>query len=96
MVMARRMIRYSGIQKEVLALYAEFVRAIKKKPAPQSHSLLQYVRAQFKANAKSVAPRDVALIENMVRRGKRQLSLLQGSETDGFSMLDVNNVTPPK
>jgi hypothetical protein len=53
--------------------------------------LLRYVKQQFKTNAKSIAPRDVITIENLVRRGRRQVTLLQESETDGFSLLNVDH-----
>ncbi|XP_051900260.1 succinate dehydrogenase assembly factor 1, mitochondrial [Pristis pectinata] len=69
------MARHSKLQKQVLKLYKQFLRAAKDKPG-----FLPLIRDEFHKN--SQIPRmDVMHIEYLLRRGQRQLELLKESNT---------------
>jgi succinate dehydrogenase assembly factor 1 len=76
--------RYSGIQKEILNLYRNFLKEIKKKPADSQIALLGYVRQQFKEKA-SLNKRDMNKIEYWKNFGQQKLQILQRQEAQGFS-----------
>jgi hypothetical protein len=59
--MATKLVRHSGLQKEVLRLYKDFLKVIKKKPASSQTALREYVRSQFKEKAK-LSTRDIKVI----------------------------------
>ncbi|XP_066495098.1 succinate dehydrogenase assembly factor 1, mitochondrial [Tiliqua scincoides] len=69
------MVRHSKLQKQVLALYRNFLRASKDKPG-----FLPRIRAEFRKNAQ-IPRTDVMYIEYLVRRGQRQLEQLQNAHT---------------
>ncbi|XP_008573886.1 PREDICTED: succinate dehydrogenase assembly factor 1, mitochondrial [Galeopterus variegatus] len=65
------MSRPSRLQRQVLSLYRELLRAGRGKPGAEAR-----VRAEFRQNA--CLPRsDVLRIEYLYRRGRRQLQLLR-------------------
>nr|XP_058900305.1 succinate dehydrogenase assembly factor 1, mitochondrial [Kogia breviceps] len=65
------MSRHSRLQRQVLSLYRELLRAGRGKPGAESR-----VRAEFRQHAR--LPRsDVLRIEYLYRRGRRQLQLLR-------------------
>ncbi|XP_024589770.1 succinate dehydrogenase assembly factor 1, mitochondrial [Neophocaena asiaeorientalis asiaeorientalis] len=65
------MCRHSRLQRQVLSLYRELLRAGHGKPGAESR-----VRAEFRQHAR--LPRsDVLRIEYLYRRGRRQLQLLR-------------------
>ncbi|KAM8776531.1 succinate dehydrogenase assembly factor 1, mitochondrial [Rhynchonycteris naso] len=65
------MSRHSRLQRQVLSLYRELLRAGRGKPGAEAR-----VRAEFRQHA--CLPRsDVLRIEYLYRRGKRQLQLLR-------------------
>ncbi|XP_048378361.1 succinate dehydrogenase assembly factor 1, mitochondrial [Stegostoma tigrinum] len=69
------MVRHSKLQKQVLSLYKQFLRAAREKPG-----FLPLVCSEFRKN--SQIPRtDVMHIEYLLRRGQRQLELLRNSNT---------------
>ncbi|XP_038642176.1 succinate dehydrogenase assembly factor 1, mitochondrial [Scyliorhinus canicula] len=73
------MVRHSKLQKQVLNLYKQFLRAAKAKPG-----FLPLIRDEFRKN--SQIPRtDVMLIEYLLRRGQRQLDLVRKSNTKQLS-----------
>ncbi|XP_074074934.1 succinate dehydrogenase assembly factor 1, mitochondrial [Macrotis lagotis] len=66
---------HSRLQRQVLGLYRELLRAARGKPGAEAR-----VRAEFREHAR--LPRaDVLRIEYLYRRGRRQLELLRGSHT---------------
>ena len=65
------MIRPSRLQKQVLSLYRELLRAGRGKPGAEAR-----VRAEFRQHA-SLPRSDVLRIEYLYRRGRRQLQLLR-------------------
>ncbi|XP_037373908.2 succinate dehydrogenase assembly factor 1, mitochondrial isoform X3 [Talpa occidentalis] len=67
------MSRPSRLQRQVLSLYRELLRAGRGKPGAEAR-----VRAEFRQNA-SLPRSDVLRIEYLYRRGRRQLQLLRSS-----------------
>ncbi|XP_012586019.1 PREDICTED: succinate dehydrogenase assembly factor 1, mitochondrial [Condylura cristata] len=65
------MSRPSRLQRQVLSLYRELLRAGRGKPGAEAR-----VRAEFRQNA-SLPRSDVLRIEYLYRRGRRQLQLLR-------------------
>ncbi|XP_074162792.1 succinate dehydrogenase assembly factor 1, mitochondrial [Sminthopsis crassicaudata] len=71
------MSRHSRLQRQVLGLYRELLRAARGKPGAEAR-----VRAEFREQAR--LPRtDVLRIEYLYRRGRRQLEQLRGRHTTG-------------
>ncbi|KAI1789619.1 hypothetical protein LXA43DRAFT_559646 [Ganoderma leucocontextum] len=66
-------LRRSGLQKEVLSLYRRALRMANAKPPAVQPKFRLFVRYTFKTQAAAVSPRDIAAIEHMLRRGRRQL-----------------------
>ncbi|XP_059807378.1 succinate dehydrogenase assembly factor 1, mitochondrial [Hypanus sabinus] len=69
------MVRHSKLQKQVLKLYKQFLRAAKDKPGS-----LPLIRDEFHKNSQ-ISRTDVMHIEYLLRRGQRQLELLRESNT---------------
>ncbi|KAG9488133.1 succinate dehydrogenase assembly factor 1, mitochondrial [Eleutherodactylus coqui] len=69
------MIRHSKLQKQVLSLYKQFLRAGKDKPG-----FVPRIQHEFKKNAK-IPRTDVMHIEYLLRRGWRQLDQLKDVHT---------------
>ena len=66
-------IRRSQIQKQVLSLYKECLRAAEAK-SPQFKSV---VRSEFKKSGKAIQRSDTMRIEYMVRQGRRRLDMMK-------------------
>jgi len=73
-------IRRSQIQKQVLSLYKECLRAAEAK-SPQFKSV---VRSDFKRNGRSIQRTDTMRIEYMVRQGRRRLDMMKDPHVSGF------------
>uniref|UniRef100_A0A8C5PYC4 Complex 1 LYR protein domain-containing protein n=1 Tax=Leptobrachium leishanense TaxID=445787 RepID=A0A8C5PYC4_9ANUR len=69
------MARHSKLQKQILSLYKQFLRAGKEKPG-----FLPQIQQEFRKNAK-IAKTDVMHIEYLLRRGQRQLEQLKDVHT---------------
>ncbi|XP_028839835.1 succinate dehydrogenase assembly factor 1, mitochondrial [Denticeps clupeoides] len=69
------MLRHSNLQKQVLALYRQFLRAGREKPG-----FVPRIRAEFREKA-SIRHTDIVRIEYLYRRGQRQLQLLKDTNT---------------
>ncbi|OAX44293.1 hypothetical protein K503DRAFT_861530 [Rhizopogon vinicolor AM-OR11-026] len=69
--------RKSGLQKDVLALYRRALRMVRTKPALTQPKFLLFLRYTFHTQASSVSPRNIAAIEHLLRRGKRQLEIYE-------------------
>lgn len=65
--------RHSGLQKQVLALYKNALRAAKSKS--DASGSLETVRASFREN-KDIDRKDFRLIEFLLRQGERKVKLL--------------------
>lgn len=53
------------------------LRMVNTKPPPTRAKFLLLVRYTFRANASSVSPRDVSVIEHLMRKGTRQLEMYE-------------------
>nr|XP_043882645.1 succinate dehydrogenase assembly factor 1, mitochondrial [Solea senegalensis] len=69
------MLRHSKLQKQVLALYRQFLRAGRDKPG-----FIPRIRDEFRDNAR-IKRTDVMHIEYLYRRGQRQLEQLRDVNT---------------
>ncbi|XP_056408449.1 succinate dehydrogenase assembly factor 1, mitochondrial [Hyla sarda] len=69
------MIRHSNLQKQVLSLYKQFLRAGKDKPG-----FLPQIQHVFRKNAK-IPRTDIMHIEYLLRQGRRQLDQLKDVNT---------------
>lgn len=72
------MVRHSKLQKQVLSLYRQFLRAAQDKPG-----FIPRIRDEFHSNA-AIKKTDVMHIEYLYRRGQRQLELLKDVNTKQF------------
>ncbi|SPN96713.1 related to Found in Mitochondrial Proteome [Cephalotrichum gorgonifer] len=77
---------HSGIQKEVLALYRQCLRACRTKPAriggkyqEARPAFKSFARAAFEQNV-GISKREFGLIEYLLRKGKRQLEVYASPE----------------
>ena len=60
------------------------------KPAPVQPKFRLFVRYTFKTQAASVSPRDIAAIEHLLRRGRRQLEMYEDPQVrDCFVSSDM-------
>ncbi|XP_074872687.1 succinate dehydrogenase assembly factor 1, mitochondrial-like isoform X1 [Carettochelys insculpta] len=69
------MARHSQLQRHVLSLYRQFLRAGKGKPG-----FLPRIQAEFRKNA-GIPRTNVLYIEYLLRRGQRQLQQLRDTNT---------------
>ena len=65
----------SQIQKQVLSLYKECLRAAEMK----NRQFKSVVRSDFKRNAKAIQRSDTMRIEYLVRQGQRRLEMMKVS-----------------
>ena len=73
-------IRHSKIQLQVLSLYRQLLRAARNKPGAA-----EYIQHEFHRNA-TISKTEVMKIEQLVRRGQRQLENLKKSTTMGVGV----------
>ncbi|KAH9980178.1 hypothetical protein BGW80DRAFT_1273916, partial [Lactifluus volemus] len=73
------MLRYSGLQRDVFALYRRALRMVRTKPPSTREKFRLFVRYNFKTQAATVSPRSVSTIEHLIRRGQRQLETYENS-----------------
>ncbi|CAE7177060.1 Complex1 LYR multi-domain protein [Pyrenophora teres f. teres] len=66
------MVRLSGLQKDVLSLYRQCLRAVRAKPNDAQSHFRDFARAQFHKH-KDVGKKDFGTIEYLLRRGRNQL-----------------------
>lgn len=74
--------RHSKIQLQVLSLYKQFMKVTKDQPG-----FRQYIQEEFRKN--STLPRtDSIKIEYLLRRGWRQLKMLQTSSVSSAGVFE--------
>ncbi|KAH6844120.1 hypothetical protein B0T12DRAFT_359324 [Alternaria alternata] len=68
------MVRLSGLQKDVLSLYRQCLRAVKQKPTSNMlvWRLMMIRRSEFHKH-RDVGKKDFGTIEYLLRRGRNQL-----------------------
>ena len=64
--------RLSGLQRDVLALYRQCLRAARKKPAESRPNFESFARREFDKNL-SVDKKDFSAIEFLLRKARKQL-----------------------
>lgn len=47
------------------------------KPEPARHKFLLFVRYSFRTSASSVSPRNVSVVEHLLRKGRRQIEMYE-------------------
>ena len=67
-----KMARHSKLQKNILAIYKQFLRCSHDKPGTRD-----YVKTEFRKNSAAIAKTDVLRVEYLYRRAEKQLKLLQ-------------------
>ncbi|EFW14531.1 conserved hypothetical protein [Coccidioides posadasii str. Silveira] len=77
--------RLSGLQRQVLALYRQCLREIRKKPVGSQANFKRYARQEFQKN-RDVNRKDFATIEYLLRRGQKQLEM--------YASPGIRNITP--
>lgn len=82
--------RHSKLQRQVLQLYKQFMRLAEQKPGLASH--VQYEFRKWAALERT----DIMRIEHLLRRGHRQLVMLQrgGVERAGAFVSDKDRTIP--
>ncbi|KAL8060012.1 hypothetical protein ABFX02_03G125200 [Erythranthe guttata] len=81
--------RLSGMQKQVLALYREFLRAARSKAPEERTRIESLVSSEFHRNSSQVDRKNFLYIEYLLRRGKKQLDQLKSPDTVGLSSLNI-------
>ncbi|KAF2645652.1 hypothetical protein P280DRAFT_442378 [Massarina eburnea CBS 473.64] len=66
------MARLSGLQRDVLALYRQCLRAVRDKPAETRANFKELARSEFRQYI-GIDRKDFGTIEFLLRRGQRQL-----------------------
>ncbi|KAI1750895.1 hypothetical protein F4782DRAFT_227421 [Xylaria castorea] len=66
--------RLSGLQKEVVSLYRNCLRASRRKPKETRPHFEAFARYEFDKNI-MIDKRDFAAIEFLLRKGRRQLDV---------------------
>ncbi|KAL2112518.1 hypothetical protein VUR80DRAFT_7371 [Thermomyces stellatus] len=77
--------RYSGLQREVLSLYRQCLRACRAKPEDARPAFRAFARRAFDENL-GINKRDFGLIEYQLRKGRRQLELYS---SPGVRKIDI-------
>jgi succinate dehydrogenase assembly factor 1 len=76
---------HSGIQKQVLALYREGLRAARRLPSASAAPAAAFIRAEFRERAASVDRMDFQRIEHLLRAARKKLDALSAKDVSGLS-----------
>ncbi|XP_043718095.1 succinate dehydrogenase assembly factor 1, mitochondrial-like [Telopea speciosissima] len=82
-------VKLSGMQKQVLALYRGFLRAARTKSPEERSRIESTVSGEFRRNARIVDRKNFIYIEYLLRRGSKQLDQLKSRETVGLSSFKI-------
>ncbi|RMZ55810.1 hypothetical protein APUTEX25_005851 [Auxenochlorella protothecoides] len=77
--------RLSGLQKQALSLYRAALRVAAQKPPGQRKDLAAHARASIESH-RGVSPKNYQLIEHLIRKGRRQLALLEDASVTAFRL----------
>ena len=79
--------RLSGIQKQVLALYRESLRAARRVPSPSGAlAATAYARQEFRLAAATVDRMDFQRVEHLLRAGRKKLDALSRADVSNFAL----------
>jgi len=84
------MSRHSKLQKHIISLYRQLIRVARSKPGA-----VDYIRYEFHKNA-TIPKGEVMKIEQLLRRGERQLESLKKSSTTGVGLFQSDDNDPAK
>ncbi|CAK7568447.1 MAG: hypothetical protein SEPTF4163_006437 [Sporothrix epigloea] len=70
--------RLSGLQREVLSLYRQSLRASRQKPEDSRAHFKDYARSEF-VRHRDLEKRDFGAIEFLLRKGRRQLEVMSSA-----------------
>ncbi|KAF1942695.1 hypothetical protein EJ02DRAFT_344781 [Clathrospora elynae] len=68
------MVRLSGLQRDVISLYRQCLRAVKQKPTDTQPHFRDFAKSEFHKH-RDVGKKDFGTIEYLLRRGRNQLEL---------------------
>lgn len=72
----------SGLQKEVLALYKNFLQIANQQSVPSVRdNLKQFLRREFKCKANEIHPKDINGIEHQMRMARKRLEFFKGHKS---------------
>ncbi|DBA02276.1 TPA: hypothetical protein N0F65_007686 [Lagenidium giganteum] len=79
--------RHSGLQLQVLALYKTALKTARQKDIANgtSRSTFDYVRERFRDEAFSVPRNNFAIIEHLLRKGQRDIKMLERMKSANFT-----------
>ncbi|KAK9817147.1 hypothetical protein WJX72_010302 [[Myrmecia] bisecta] len=77
--------RVSGLQRQVLHFYRNVIRTAREARPAESQQILQFARAEFE-RYREVDRKNYQLIEHLLRKGTKQLNLLQSTEVIGVQL----------
>jgi len=80
--------KVSGVKREVLSLYRQFLRAAKEKP--DNASTLSVIRMNFKQKSK-IPKTNLEAIEYHIERGYRQLNKFKNSNVSSMRFVSVKH-----
>ncbi|KAJ2807938.1 hypothetical protein H4R20_001071 [Coemansia guatemalensis] len=81
--------RLSGLQKDVLRLYRDCLRAIRNKPETSRPRFYAFARREFDKNISAISRTDVGAIEHLLRVGRRRLEQYMSPNIRDISGVDV-------
>ena len=85
----------SGLQRDILGLYRNFLRAARTKVGvPEQQQIAEVVRWRFREDAVKVKRTDFQTIEFMIRTGKKQLKLVQNPNVTNLGAFLPNMPNP--
>ncbi|SCW02316.1 LAFE_0F03752g1_1 [Lachancea fermentati] len=71
--------RVSGLQREVLQLYRQCIRAAHTKPKDNQPRFLKYIRSEF-GQYKDLPRKEFSTIEHLLRVGHKRLEMYSAPE----------------
>ena len=74
---AKRTVKYSGLQKEVLSVYRQIIREALKKEPSVSAGIIDLARRNFKEKATSIRKTDYQTIEHSIRDARKKIKIIQ-------------------
>ncbi|KAJ2725554.1 hypothetical protein GGI07_001182 [Coemansia sp. Benny D115] len=77
----------SGLQRDVLRLYRDCLRAIAKKPEEARPRFRAFARHEFDKNIGSMKRTDVKAIEYLLRVGRRRMEQYMGPNVRDISII---------
>ncbi|KAF2710425.1 hypothetical protein K504DRAFT_466836 [Pleomassaria siparia CBS 279.74] len=66
----------SGLQRDVLALYRQCMKAVQQKPIENRDNFRSFARSEFRHHL-AVSKKDFGTIEYLIRKGRRQLEIYE-------------------